>query len=146
MTSLATRNSTLAGILWHQGESDCSDSRYPLYEEKCGRILQQLREDVGAPDVPVILGGLGDFLLQWEKGDMSNYVHVNAAMERMAASLPKFGFASAVGLGANPDNLHFSAAALREFGLRYYEEFKRLAPELAAGKAADLTVTEIEKL
>ena len=146
MTSLATRTSTLAGILWHQGESDCSETRYPLYEERCGRILQQLRKDVGAKDVPVILGGLGDFLPLWEKGDLSNYVHVNAAMERMAQKLPKFGFASAAGLGANPDNLHFSAAALREFGLRYYEEFKRLAPELAAGKTADLSVTEIEKL
>jgi hypothetical protein len=29
-------------------------------------------------------------------------------------------------LGANPDNLHFSAAALREFGVRYYDEFKKL--------------------
>jgi hypothetical protein len=101
---------------------------------------------VGAPEVPVILGGLGDFLLQCEKGKFGNYIHVNAALERMAEKLPKFGFASAVGLGANPDNLHFSAAALREFGLRYYAEFKRLAPELTGGKEADLNITEIEKL
>jgi hypothetical protein len=146
MTSLATRTSTLAGILWHQGESDCSDARYPLYEEKCSRILQQLRLDVGAPDVPVILGGLGDFLLQCEKGNFANYIHVNAALERMAEKLPLFGFASAVGLGANPDNLHFSAAALREFGLRYYAQWKRLSPNLGEGKDADLRVTEIEKL
>ena len=36
------------------------------------------------------------------------------------------GFVSAEGLGANPDNLHFSAAALREFGNRYYDEFLKL--------------------
>jgi hypothetical protein len=36
------------------------------------------------------------------------------------------GFVSAKGLGANPDNLHFSAAALREFGVRYYNEFLKL--------------------
>lgn len=146
MTSLAQRSSTLAGILWHQGESDCGKSRYPLYEENCSRILQQLRSDVGAPEVPVILGGLGDFLVDCEKGNFKNYVHVNAALQAMAEKLPNFGFASAVGLGANADNLHFSAAALREFGLRYYAEFKRLAPELSGGKEADLTVTEIEKL
>lgn len=146
MTSLAQRSSTLAGILWHQGESDCGKSRYPLYEEKCSRILQQLRADVGAPEVPVILGGLGDFLVDCEKGNFSGYVHVNAALQAMAEKLPNFGFASAVGLGANADNLHFSAAALREFGLRYYEEFKRLAPELSGGKEADLEATEIEKL
>ena len=36
------------------------------------------------------------------------------------------GFASAEGLAPNPDNLHFSAPALREFGLRYYEAFLKL--------------------
>jgi hypothetical protein len=36
------------------------------------------------------------------------------------------GFVSAEGLGANPDNLHFSAPALREFGERYYKEFLKL--------------------
>ena len=68
------------------------------------------------------------------------------SLSAMAQKLPRFGFASAEGLGANPDNLHFSAKALRAFGLRYYAEFKRLAPELSGGKEADLTVTEIEKL
>lgn len=34
---------------------------------------------------------------------------------------------SAEGLGANPDNLHFSAKALREFGLRYFEAFMSIA-------------------
>ena len=36
------------------------------------------------------------------------------------------GFVSAEGLGANPDNLHFSAPSLREFGVRYYREFLKL--------------------
>ena len=36
------------------------------------------------------------------------------------------GYVSAEGLSANPDNLHFSAKALREFGLRYYNEFLKL--------------------
>ena len=36
------------------------------------------------------------------------------------------GFVSAEGLLSNPDYLHFSAEALREFGLRYYEKFKEL--------------------
>lgn len=33
------------------------------------------------------------------------------------------GFVSAKGLGSNPDNMHFSAKSLREFGVHYYEEF-----------------------
>ena len=35
-------------------------------------------------------------------------------------------FASAEGLGANPDNLHFSAASLIEFGHRYYTAFRAI--------------------
>ena len=146
MTSLAQRSSTLAGILWHQGESDCGPENRKTYAQRCTYVLQSLRKDVGAPHVPVITGGLGDYLPAWEKGDLSGYTEINAALESMAKTLPGFGFAPATGLGANPDNLHFSARALREFGLRYYEEFKRLAPELSGCKEADLTVTEMEKL
>ena len=36
------------------------------------------------------------------------------------------GFVSAEGLGANPDNLHFNAKALYEFGIRYFEEYQKL--------------------
>ena len=32
-------------------------------------------------------------------------------------------YVSAEGLGSNPDKLHFSAESLREFGVRYYNEY-----------------------
>ena len=147
MTSLALRSSTLAGILWHQGESDCGDDRHPLYQEKCTHILEQLRREVGCPDVPLLLGGLGDFLPLCEKSTkFINYVHVNAHLQAMARSMKNCAFVSAEGLGANPDNLHFSAAALREFGLRYYEAYKGLTPVRGEGKEANLAFSEIEKL
>ena len=31
---LAQRTSTIAGVLWHQGEADCGEELHPLYEEK----------------------------------------------------------------------------------------------------------------
>ena len=36
------------------------------------------------------------------------------------------GFVSAKGLTANPDNLHFSAKSLYEFGDRYFDAFEKL--------------------
>ena len=36
---------------------------------------------------------------------------------------PMTGYVPSDGLKGNPDHMHFSAAALREFGLRYYEQF-----------------------
>lgn len=147
MTSLAQRNSTLAGILWHQGESDCPPALYPTYAQRCTPILESLRRDIGASNVPLVLGGLGDFLANYETSeDFKNYVHINRQLQDMAQTLPNCGFASAQGLPGNPDNLHFSAPALRQLGLRYYEAYLQLQPVQSANQQVDLSVTEIEKL
>ncbi len=90
-------------------------------------MLEALRRRLGVPHVPVVLGGLGDFLLLCELSqDLKNYAHVNQALRRVAATTAHCGFVDAKGLGSNPDHLHFSAPALRELGLRYFEEYKRL--------------------
>lgn len=127
-TRLAQRTSTVAAVLWHQGESDCLPDRYPVYEEKLGRILDSFRRDLNLGDVPFLLGGLGDYLLDCPRPDehLENYVHVNAALASLARQKKMTGFVPATGLSSNPDLLHFSAAALRAFGERYYESFLKL--------------------
>lgn len=127
MAELASRTSTIAAVLWHQGESDCSEERYPFYEEKLTVILDAFRNKLNLHDVPFLLGGLGDYLQYCERSEKyKNYVYVNEALQRVAKKMPMTGFVSAKDLGANPDNLHFSAAALREFGVRYYNEFVKI--------------------
>lgn len=127
MAELASRTSTVAAVLWHQGESDCSEDRYPYYEEKLTVILEAFRKKLNLYDVPFLLGGLGDYLEFCERSEkFKNYPFVNAALEKVAEKDKMTGFVSAKGLGANPDNLHFSAEALREFGIRYYNEFIKL--------------------
>ena len=124
---LASRTSTIAAVLWHQGESDCSPDKYPLYEEKLTVILNAFREKLNLHDVPFLLGGLGDYLPKCEKSQsFKNYIHVNAALQTLANKYPMTGFVSAEGLEDNGDHLHFSARALREFGVRYYNEFVKL--------------------
>lgn len=127
MAELASRTSTIAGVLWHQGESDCSDELYPLYEEKLTKIINAFRKKLNLYDVPFILGGLGDFLKEKNPvPDYQNIDHINKAMQDIAEKDPMIGYVSATGLGSNPDFLHFNAAALHEFGLRYYDEFMKL--------------------
>ena len=124
MSELASRTSTIAGVLWHQGESDCSEERYPLYEERLLAILDAFRKKLNLYDVPFLLGGLGDFLKDCDRSPkFQNYPIVNDALKRVCEKREMTGFVSAEGLGANEDNLHFSAKALREFGERYYSEF-----------------------
>ena len=124
---LASRTSTIAGVLWHQGEGDCSDERYPVYEEKLEKVMSAFRKRLGLYDVPFLLGGLGDYLSDCERSPMfKNYVYINEAIKNFTGRTDMTGFVSAEGLGANPDNLHFSAKSLREFGVRYYNEFLKL--------------------
>ena len=127
MAELASRTSTIAGVLWHQGEADCSEKLYPQYEEKLIKFLDALQKKLNLYDVPILLGGLGDFLKDCTLSvNLKNYIYINEVLERTAKKRKMTGFVSAEGLSANADNLHFSAKALREFGLRYYKAFLEL--------------------
>ena len=147
---LAMRTSRIVAVLWHQGEADCNEAKYPLYKEKFGKIINTLRRELDLPDVPVIVGGLGDFLADCALDEnLKNYVFVNKELMEFANENHNCGYASAEGLGANPDNLHFNAKALDEFGLRYYEEFKKICPCGTESKQAsdtDTTLTAMELL
>ena len=128
--SLAQRSSNIVAILWHQGESDCQPERWPLYEEKFVPFIQSFRRELGLEDVPVLLGGLGDYLQFRVRPDGStpqrDYPRINAALQKIAAEQPRMGYVPADGLEDKGDRLHFSARALREFGLRYYAAFRKL--------------------
>ena len=130
MAELASRTSTIVAVLWHQGESDSSAEKSPFYQEKLTVILNAFRKRLGLEDVPFLLGGLGDFLVQnpdpvrCEK--FRDYDKVNQALQRIAATEKAVGFVSAEGLVDNSDYLHFCAQSLREFGVRYYNEFLKL--------------------
>ena len=128
MTRLALRTSHVTAILWHQGESDCADSRWPLYEEKLLRLIACLRRETGLEDVPLLLGGLGDYLPGFAATDPSvaNYSRVNAALKHAASRLSPAAYVDGTGLAPNPDNLHFSAPSLLTFGERYYEAFRAI--------------------
>lgn len=150
-TKLALRTSHLVGILWHQGEADCGDALHPLYLKKITAIMSALRHRLGAEDVPLLVGGLGDFLKdRAESPAFVNYPLVNDALRAFAAVSPRTSYVDATGLTSNPDNLHFSAASLKQFGLRYYEEFKKLEDKTRVfdekSKMDDAIRTEMELL
>ncbi len=149
-TKLAMRTSHLVGILWHQGEGDCSEDCYPLYLEKITKIMTAFRKQLNV-DVPIVVGGIGDFLKdKIEVPQFVNYTYVNEALEKFAKTFPSTAFASAKGLTSNPDNLHFNHKSLMEFGLRYYEAFKTIENKDlisdSANKTDDSKRTEMELL
>lgn len=123
---LAMRTSSIEGVLWHQGEADCSRELSSTYEERFVLMMEEFRNRLNLHDVPFLLGGLGDFLPDHTENEaLKNYQDVNEALQRIARNNPMTGYVPAHGLGANPDNLHFSAKALYEFGLRYFEVYQK---------------------
>ena len=136
---LAARSSTIVGVLWHQGESDCKPEKNATYRSRCQEMITGFREAVPElKNVPFLVGGLGDFLKDCVKyPELVDYPRVNAALMEMAENDSLIGFVSAEGLTSNADNLHFSSKALHEFGLRYLNEFEKFQTVTAGNVSED---------
>ena len=122
---LAERTSTLAGVLWHQGEGDSNPALWQSYGGKLETFYSALSRALRLEDVPFLAGGLGDFLKDFPSL-RDHFRDIDRQIRLFAGAHPMTGYVPADGLPGKPDNLHFSAAGLREFGLRYYEVFKGL--------------------
>lgn len=120
----AMKNSQLTGILWHQGESDSMGGKHETYYEKLQNIMQSFRKDLDAPDIPIIIGGLGDFLGRSGFGkSCTEYTLINEKLKQFADDQDNFYFVTATELTCNPDGIHINAASQRKFGLRYFDAF-----------------------
>ncbi len=135
---LAKRISRIDGILWHQGETDCPVECVAVYEEKLEKMLGTLREELNLPDVPFLIGGLGEYLPDCTAHDYyTNAPELTAHLTHFADTHENCFFVTAAGLSPNPDMLHFNAASQRKFGYRYFMAFyrKRSVTELLPGEA-----------
>lgn len=108
---------TLKGILWHQGESDSdAETNATSYEKRLTQLLADFRTDLAQPDLPIVVGQLGEFL----PADQHPYVDtVRAALKHLPADLPHVGYADSHGLHDRGDKLHFDTDAQKEFGARF---------------------------
>lgn len=125
-TKLALRTSRLKAILWHQGESDClSDELTAAYREKFLVMIAALRRDLGAENVPLILGELPQQMgVSWKTEGRER--QLNAVLRQLAEEVPNCAIASSVGLTMKPDGAHFDSPACREFGKRYFDAYRSL--------------------
>jgi hypothetical protein len=125
---LAIKDGTLAGVIWHQGESDTgTKEKANSYGTRLAKMISDLRADLGAPNVPFVAGELGEFFLAHNRTKPVPLAKVvNAALKNLPNVVPLTGCASAKGLKDKGDELHFSAASQREFGRRYAEIMLKL--------------------
>jgi hypothetical protein len=117
----AMKSGRLRGILWHQGENDSDKEKDALsYRSRFAAMIGRLRADLGAPDVPVVVGELGEF----QPATFASVV--NEQLATVPLKVPRSAFVSSNGLIHKGDNSHFDTKSLREFGRRYALAFLSL--------------------
>jgi Carbohydrate esterase, sialic acid-specific acetylesterase len=126
----AVKDGTLAGVLWHQGESDSSDKTLAeSYGKRLGQMVQDFRADLGQTNLPFIAGQIGEFL--YERGpDKTPFARtVNEALKQLPLTVPQTACVESHGLNHLGDKLHFNTESQHEFGQRYAAEMLRLQAE-----------------
>jgi len=110
----AMKHGRLAGILWHQGESDRAPDKAATYAGRFAKMIASLRADLGAESVPLVVGEIGRFC--------PNEGPVNAEIRQLPGLVPHCALVTTEGLAGRPEEpevLHFVTDAFRELGRRY---------------------------
>lgn len=125
---IAMKDGTLAGVLWHQGENDSIElSNAETYEERLVKMINDFREDLGRPDLPFVLGQIGEFL--YTRKDPTKTPHarmINDALSNIPNRVPNTACWRSTGLTHKGDEVHFDTRSEREMGRRYATEMIRL--------------------
>lgn len=96
-------------------------------------MLDTLRQDWNALGAPAVVGQIGEFLYTRSAGGYPHADAVNEQLVLIPLNVFRTGFVSSAALGHIGDELHFNAAAQREFGRRYALTFLALDAEWSAG-------------
>jgi hypothetical protein len=123
---IALQSGTLKGILWHQGEADSTTALSTIYESRLQSLIQRFRTELDAPDVPFLIGQLGQFEKRpWNEAKQQ----VDAIHQKMASKMPHVAFVSAAGLTNKGDGVHFDSASYRELGRRFAAAYLKLTTD-----------------
>jgi len=121
----ASTGGVIRGALWLQGEADATAAGLPAHEAKLLKLVDDLRADLGIPDLPFLACTIGEMT---RPDDDPARLRLKAEMNRLLLSLPtKRPHADSVDareltthLG---DFVHFDAATQNEIGRRYARQF-----------------------
>ncbi|HEY1123524.1 MAG TPA: sialate O-acetylesterase [Haloferula sp.] len=124
----ATQRGRLAGVLWHQGETDAlHDALAPTHAGKLADFIVRLRSDLAAPELPFLIGDLGTFGNgKRDPSALARHDRVRAGLRQVAEETDHAAFVESEGL-AGVDIVHFGRAAFIEFGRRYAGAYQSLS-------------------
>jgi len=113
----------VAGLFWMQGESDANKATDANnYEANLKKLVATIRELVGVPELPVVLGKIN-----WKRA--KKQAVVNKAIENFAQTDKCACFVDTSDLSKLQDD-HFDGEALQMLGTRMAEAFLRLTKQV----------------
>jgi hypothetical protein len=136
---LAQRTSTIAGVLWHQGESDAMvNASEAQHYGNLEYLIRGVREATGESELPFVMG---DFVQHWKNSSpeiTAQCLPVVNAMRRICADMGG-EFVESDGLISNAQNpkrpddgflvdtIHFCRESSHELGQRYFAGWQKIA-------------------
>lgn len=115
-TLKAQEKGVLKGIIWHQGEGD--RGKWEAYTQKFTDFITHLRKDLNAPNVPVIIGEIGNW-----RGTSDS---INKVLLNLKKHVENLGAVKATDLMHKGDSVHFDRASQIILGKRYAEKYLEL--------------------
>ncbi|MBA3698306.1 MAG: hypothetical protein H0W78_05595 [Planctomycetes bacterium] len=100
---------TIRALLWHQGESNAKDTA-EAYQAKLEKFIARIREDVGNPDLPVLVGEVID------NGERNS---IRTAQKAIPDVVKNTVFVTVDGLTSSDKGTHFDTKSVIELGQRF---------------------------
>lgn len=124
----------IAGMIWMQGESDAltTQEQAEAYEGNLTRFIARVREDVGAPEMPFVLGKIHCPTCTY--GDI-----VRAGEDAVEAADPLVTAFDTDDLPIHNDGIHYDGSGMRTLGQRFAEPFTGITPAATAQPAFALS-------
>ena len=129
---VAMQSGVLKGIVWHQGEQDSmTETNSQSYGARLRKMIGNIRADLNTPELPFVVGQIGEFLYTRKNQQTPFARMVNDALERIPKQVPHTACVSSKGLTHVGDEVHFDARSARELGKRYASAMNQVQQETA---------------
>lgn len=110
-------------FVWMQGERDAKEKHGEVYAVAMAGVIEQLRSDLGHPDLNAVIGRLSDFNV----GNKDNHWDmVREAQVKVAEDDPRVAWVDTDDLNGPKDGLHYDKPGYAELGKRFAEASLKL--------------------
>ncbi|MDJ0975911.1 MAG: sialate O-acetylesterase [Planctomycetota bacterium] len=131
---IATGGMPPAGFLWFQGESDALAARTTAqYVADLEQLIQQVRTDLAAPDLPAVVAQLGTF----SSAPLDLWLGIQEAQRQVALQDTAVALVT-TNDAPRSDAIHFSVSGYQTIGERFGDAMRRLKFEPAFDPLTEL--------